>query len=151
MEHKKLSIRRRRIMYQRNKKAKGDPPLQQQSKRGLQKKSGRSPGWTGPQTGWSGARSGRPGANRAPTGRQPGCKSTLEESGCRPVSRATDRRVLRTVRSTGRQPGANQRSPWTKKARIRPSILSQPAGPVTGPVGPDSRPDSPVTGPVDRV
>ncbi|KAK1617106.1 hypothetical protein QYE76_022623 [Lolium multiflorum] len=32
---------------QRNKKAKGDPPLRQQSKRGLQQASGQRPGWTG--------------------------------------------------------------------------------------------------------
>ncbi|KAK1694726.1 hypothetical protein QYE76_011423 [Lolium multiflorum] len=52
------------MVYQRNKKAKGDPPLQQQSKRGLQQKSGLQPGPTGPATGQSGVLP----VNRSPTG-----------------------------------------------------------------------------------
>ncbi|KAK1632945.1 hypothetical protein QYE76_007260 [Lolium multiflorum] len=103
------------MVYQRNKKDKGDPPLQQQSKRGLQQKSGLQPGWTGHQTGQYGVRSGRPGANRAPNQR-------LKNPVCRPVSRPPDWRIRRTVRSTGRQPGANRRSSWTKKSGIRPII-----------------------------
>lgn len=54
------------MVYQRNKKAKGDPPLQQQSKRGLQQKSGLQPGPTGPATGQSGVLAGQPGGNRVP-------------------------------------------------------------------------------------
>ena len=52
------------------------PPLQQQSKRGLQQKSGLQPGPTGPETGLSGAQLGQPVANRGspahdPVGRSP--------------------------------------------------------------------------------
>ena len=54
------------MVYQRNKKAKGDPPISTTIKKGLQEKSGHLPGPTGPATGQSGVVAGQPGGNRAP-------------------------------------------------------------------------------------
>ncbi|KAK1650302.1 hypothetical protein QYE76_068107 [Lolium multiflorum] len=54
------------MVYQRNKKAKGDPPISTTIKRGLQEKSGHQPGPTGPATGQSGVLAGQPGGNRVP-------------------------------------------------------------------------------------
>lgn len=121
------------MVYQRNKKAKGDPPLQQQSKRGLQQKSGLQPGPTGPATGLSGAQLGQPVANRGspahdpvdrpPTGfftRTQQIRLPTGQPAYRPASPAhgpVDRSP------TGRQPAANRRSSMTSKVR-----------PVTGPV-----------------
>ena len=105
------------MVYQRNKKAKGDPPLRQQSKRGLQHPAGQWPGWTGLCAGrfrsaarLTGRTAGRPGANRPLRSCHPG--GLLEDTSAPPVS----------VRSTAR---------------------FGPASPVTGPVGPDARPGAP--------
>ncbi|KAK1678886.1 hypothetical protein QYE76_039734 [Lolium multiflorum] len=91
------------MVYQRNKKAKGDPPLQQQSKRGLQQKSGLQPGPTGPATGQSGAQLGQPVANRS---------------------------IRRTTRLTGRQPDSTQEQ-QIRLPTGQPAY--RPAGPAHGP------------------
>jgi hypothetical protein len=124
------------MVYQRNKKAKGDPPFQQQSKRGYRRNPVTCPVQPGQQPAspawWP--------VNRAATGlqrRSQQIRFAPGQPGSRPACP-----VLRPVHraATGRQPAANRKCSRTSKRR-----------PVTGPVRPASQPGCPVCGPVDRV
>ena len=161
------------MVYQRNKKAKGDPPLRQQSKRGLQHPAGQWPGWTGLCAGrfrsaarLTGRTAGRPGANRPLRSCHPG---GLLQDTSGPRSRSglppgLDRRVRSLDRSDRMHDRAPRRRPssalmptggstarhFDAPVSVRSATRFGPAGPVAGPVQPAPAPDAPVCGPVDR-
>ncbi|KAK1561660.1 hypothetical protein QYE76_018569 [Lolium multiflorum] len=110
------------MVYQRNKKAKGDPPLQQQSKRGLQQKSSRRTAHciggsalycaprnpvdrapTGPVTGQPGARAGQPAYDQSGSGAPSGRSCRQPVANRTPTGGAPGQR--KTARSPSGQTG----------------------------------------------